>query len=296
MNAAAQRRLTAPLAAIVLLLGVLFLALLAGIGRGVHWARPRAPAPLPAQHAATLPPPVPLEHYALAWQQPLFDPDRKPVAHAASGGGQLGDMQLTGIILTPTLRMALLHNKRSGGTGQELRVREGAALPDGSWTLVDVKPRAAVFDSSSGRVELQLPAGAPIEQVHGGAGAEAGAAPAEASSIPNELPSDTAPTHRLEPPPEGDEQPGGNPQDNNPQDQPAPAESRPDASSPQDDDSGDTNGTSPSGGAAISALRRPARTDMSNDERQAERLRQLKAAIQKRRAEQAGAKANEGDR
>jgi general secretion pathway protein N len=281
MNAAAQRRLTAPLAAAVLLLGLLFLLFLAGIGRGVHWAAPRKPTPLPAQHAATLPPPVPLEHFAPVWQQPLFNPDRKPVAHAASGGGQLGDMQLTGIILTPTLRMALLHNKREGDKGQELRVKEGAGLPDGSWTLVEVRPRSAVFDSTSGRVELQLPAGAPIDQVPGHPGA--GAAPAEASSIPNELPGEDAP-HQLQPP--GDDEGNGDLQN-----QPAPG--TPESSGGADDQD---NGP-PTGGGAISALRGgPARMEMNNEDRQAERLRQLKAAIQKRRAEQAAAKANEGDR
>lgn len=278
MNAAAQRRLTAPLAAAVLVLGLAFLVLLAGVGRGVRWAAPRAPAPLPAQHAATLPAPLPLEHFAPAWQQPLFDPDRKPVAHAASGGGQLGDMQLTGVILTPSLRMALLHNKRDAASGQELRVREGTRLPDGSWTLVEVRPRSAVFDSSSGRVELQLPAGAPIEQLHGGADTS----PAEPSAIPNELP-DESRGHRLQPPPEQ----GEDTQDGAPQDQPEPA---PPPSSSQGDE-GDS-----SGGGAISALRGgPVRMEMGNDERQAERLRQLKAAIEKRRAEQA-AKAHEGDR
>jgi general secretion pathway protein N len=281
MNAAAQRRLTAPLAAAVLLLGVLFLALLAGIGRGVHWAPPRAPAPLPAQHAATLPPPVPLEHFAPVWQQPLFDPDRKPVAHAASGGGQLGDMQLTGIIMTPTMRMALLHNKREGDTGQELRVREGTRLPDGSWTLVEVRPRSAVFDSASGRVELKLPAGAPIEQHAGSAPA---GKPAGASSIPNELPEDSG-EHQLEPAPEDDQQNG------NPPSQPS---SNP--GNAQSSGGGDEN-PRPTGGVALSALRGgPARADISNDERQAERLRQLKAAIEKRRADQAAAKANQGDR
>ena len=279
MNAASQRRLTAPLAAAVLLLGLLFLSFLAGIGRGVHWATPRKPAPLPAQHAATLPPPVPLEHFAPVWQQPLFNPDRKPVAHAASGGGQLGDMQLTGIILTPTLRMALLHNKREGDKTQELRVKEGASLPDGSWTLVEVRPRSAVFDSTSGRVELQLPVGAPIDQIPGKPGA--GAAPAEASSIPNELPGEDEPHHLLPPGENGQD-------DTQPQDQPAPSESS--------GDGGEGN-EPPSGGGAISALRGgPARMEMNNEDRQAERLRQLKAAIEKRRAEQAAAKANEGDR
>lgn len=285
MNAAAQRRLTAPLAAAVLLLGLLFLLFLAGIGRGVHWEPPRKPAPLPAQHAATLPPPVPVEHFAPVWQQPLFNPDRKPVAHAASGGGgQLGDMQLTGIILTPTLRMALLHNKREGEHGEELRVKEGASLPDGSWTLVEVKPRSAVFDSTGGRVELQLPAGAPIDQVRGSRGAAA--APVGASSIPDELPGEDAP-HQLQPP--GDDEGNGDLQN-----QPAPG--TPESSGGADDQDGQDGG-SPTGGAAISALRGgPARMEMTNQARQAERLRQLRAAIEKRRAEQAAAKANEGDR
>ncbi|MGN2251627.1 hypothetical protein ACFWZ1_16275 [Frateuria sp. GZRe14] len=280
MNAAAQRRLTVPLAAATLVLGVVFLALLAGIGRGVHWAPPRAPTPLPAQHAATLPPPVPLDHYAPVWQQPLFNPDRKPVAHAASGGSQLGDMQLTGIILTPTLRMALLHNKRQADKNQELRVKEGASLPDGSWTLVEVKPRSALFDSSSGRVELQLPAGVPIDQVRGN--------PAGASSVP-ELPDEVIDrSHRLQPPDEDD-------QNGNPSDEPGPG---PGPGIPQNRGSDNDANAPPGGGAAISGMRggAPARMDMTNEDRQAERLRQLKAAIQKRRAEQAAAKAHEGDR
>jgi general secretion pathway protein N len=277
MNAAAQRRLTVPLVAATVVLGVLFLALLAGIGRGVHWAPPRAAAPLPTQHAATLPPPVPLDHYAPVWQQPLFNPDRKPVAHAASGGSQLGDMQLTGIILTPTLRMALLRNKREADKNQALRVKEGASLPDGSWTLVEVKPRSAVFDSSSGRIELQLPAGVPIDQVRGG--------PAEATSVPV-LPDEVIDrSHHLQPPEEDD-------QDGNPQDQPGA-----DAGAPED--GGDAGDNAPPGdGGAAPGLRggAPARMEMTNEDRQAERLRQLKAAIQKRRAEQAAAKAHEGDR
>jgi general secretion pathway protein N len=192
-------------------------------------------------------------------------------------------MQLTGIILTPTLRMALLHNTRQGNPGQELRVREGTRLPDGSWTLVEVKPRSAVFDSSSGRVELQLPAGAPIDQVRGPG---PGGVPAEDSSVPSELPEGVINrTHRLRPPDEDDQQ------DGNPQDQPGPG-------TPESSDGTDEqDNPPPNGGAALSALRGgPARMDMTNDERQAERLRQLRAAIEKRRAEQAAAKANEGDR
>lgn len=160
MNAAAQRRLTPVLGGVAVLFGVLLLVLLAGVGRGVSWGPERAAAPLPPAHDQGLPPPVPLAQFSAVWLQPLFSNDRKPSLHAASGGASLGDMQLTGIILTPPLHMALLRDK-SGE--HEVRVRQGDALPDGSWRLVDLRPRSAVFESSSGRTELQLPAGAPID-------------------------------------------------------------------------------------------------------------------------------------
>ncbi|HKR76990.1 MAG TPA: hypothetical protein VJR95_10005 [Rhodanobacter sp.] len=161
MNAASQRRLTPVLVILALLLGVLWLALLAGFGRGVHWNAPRA-TNLPSASAkhAGLPTPLPLAEFAPVWQQSLFSPDRKPEAHAASGGSSLGDLALTGIILTPQLHMALLHDK-SGN--KELRLREGQSLPDGSLSLVEVKPRSVILDSAQGRTELKLPAGAPID-------------------------------------------------------------------------------------------------------------------------------------
>ncbi len=160
MNAAAQRRLTPLLGGVAALFGALLLVLLAGVGRGVSWGPPRPATPLPPAHDQGLPPPVPLAQFSAVWTQPLFNNDRKPTVHAAAGGASLGDMSLTGIILTPPLHMALLRNK-SGE--HEVRVREGDTLPDGSWRLVELKPRAAVFESGSGRTELELPAGAPID-------------------------------------------------------------------------------------------------------------------------------------
>jgi len=169
MNAAAQRRLTPLLAGTAVLLAVLWLALLAGLGRGVQWEAPRTAGRLPAAgKAAALPPPLPPAHFAAVWQQSLFSPDRKPEAHAVSGGSSLGDLELTGIILTPQVRIALLHDKDGK---QGLRVREGQALPDGSATLVEVKSRAVIFDGAQGRTELKLPAGAPIDTAAPAAGA-----------------------------------------------------------------------------------------------------------------------------
>lgn len=161
MNAANQRQLTPILVALVVLLSAVLLLLLSGVGREAKWDAPRSLAALPPTgNPADLPQPLPLQRFALVWQKPLFSPDRKPVARAADGDSNLGDLELTGIILTPGLRMVLLHDKNGD---KQVRLHEGEALPDGSVKLVEVRPRSALFDSSAGRTELKLPAGAPID-------------------------------------------------------------------------------------------------------------------------------------
>lgn len=170
MNAAAQRRLTPVFAATVAVLGIAFLTLLFGAGRGVQWDAPRVTPPLPALHNVALPTPPALQSFAQVWEHPLFSSDRKPIVSSGgdSGGVSLGDLQLTGVILTPTLHMALLGPAHDNGNknddSQEVRVKEGANVPDTSWKLIKVLPRSAVFASPSGRTELKLPAGAPIDQ------------------------------------------------------------------------------------------------------------------------------------
>lgn len=166
MNAAAQRRLTPVAGVAVAVLGVVLLTLLFGAGRGVSWDPPRPVPPLPATHAVTLPTPPPLPSYAQTWEHPLFSADRKPIVTAGgSEGVSLGDLQLTGIILTPSLHMALLGPVNSkGDDDKQVSVREGSTLPDSSWKLIQVLPRSAIFASPNGRTELKLPAGAPIDQ------------------------------------------------------------------------------------------------------------------------------------
>jgi general secretion pathway protein N len=168
MNAAAQRRLTPMFAATVAVFGLLLLSMLFGVGRGVRWDAPRVTPPLPAAHPVTLPTPPVLQTYAQVWEHPLFSGDRKPIVSSGgdSGGVSLGDLQLTGVILTPTLHMALLgpSHDTKGDESQEVRVKEGANVPDTTWKLIKVLPRSAIFASSSGRTELKLPAGAPIDQ------------------------------------------------------------------------------------------------------------------------------------
>lgn len=170
MNAAHQRRLTPVLAGTAIALGALWLMLLAGVGRGERWNPPHAASPLPATAGATdLPRMQPLQEFALVWQKPLFNPDRKPAVRAADGSAP-GDLELTGVIITPTLRMALLHDKTGD---RQLRLRVGESLPDGSVSLVELHPRSALVDASGGRVELKLPAGAPIDMPKPGSQADA---------------------------------------------------------------------------------------------------------------------------
>jgi len=209
MNAASQRRLTPVFGAAVTVFGIALLALLLGAGRGVAWSPPReTPAP-PAMHNVALPAPPALQTYAPTWEHPLFSSDRKPIVSSGSesGGVSLGDLQLTGIILTPTLHMALLGPAKSdsnkGDESQEVRVREGASLPDGSWKLIKVLPRSAIFASASGRTELKLPAGAPIDQ------------PASNAAPPGAIPMNGPPgmqvqNHATPPPPPGGPMPSNN--------------------------------------------------------------------------------------
>jgi general secretion pathway protein N len=179
MNAASQRRLTPVFAAAVAVLGIVLVSLLFGVGHGVSWDPPRPVPPLPAVRAVTLPTPAPLPSYAQTWEHPLFSADRKPIVTQGGGseGVSLGDLQLTGIILTPKLHIALLGPVNGKDEDKQVSVREGATLPDSNWKLIQVLPRSAIFTSPSGRTELKLPAGAPIDQPAPRPNAPAGAVP-----------------------------------------------------------------------------------------------------------------------
>ena len=276
MNAATERRLTLPLIALVVLLAAVLLTLLGGLGRDVQWNPPRpaaAAANTPAS-AARLPPPTPLARYAEVWQKPLFSPDRKPSAHAAGGTSNIGELQLTGIILTPQLRMALLRNANGG---QEIRVREGSALPDGSSTLVELQPRAAVFDSSSGRTELKLPAGAPIDLPRGD---ELGAPP------PGSPATEAGPPGR-----DNGSGLSGEPEDE--------SENQPNTwTSNADEGAGAKPEAAPPPRTSLLPAAPRTSPPPQGDARhlQDARVRQLRDAIRKRRAEQAAPATHEGDR
>jgi general secretion pathway protein N len=213
MNAAAQRRLTPLLGGIAAVLAVVFVVLFSGLGRTVHWNSPLPTPPLPEMHNDSgMPTPQPLERYAAIWQRPLFNPDRKPVMRAAGESANLGDMELTGIIMTPTLRVALLRSKDGD---KDVRIREGTTMPDGSVKLVQLQPRSAVFEASGTRTELKLPSGAPVTPL-AKAGSNNGT-PTPVGAVPNPPPDTNNPPQMqirhvpgVQPVPPGDQQPGQN--------------------------------------------------------------------------------------
>lgn len=157
MNAADQRRLSPWLAGACLLLAVVWAVLLAGAGRGIRWDAPTATRPLPAAgHDGAVVDAPPLKAYAEVWQRPLFTTDRRPVPVTAASDGQdasLDNLRLTGVILAPGMRMALLSDPDDGRT---IRVAEGAHVGSGDWVLQSLEPRSAAFAGHGRVVRLDL--------------------------------------------------------------------------------------------------------------------------------------------
>jgi general secretion pathway protein N len=156
MNAADRRRLTPALGIVAAVLLLLLIALWTGLGRGAHWHDDAAPPRLPPAGAATPAPSVPpLGRYADVWEHPLFSPTRTPAPAAGGDDTASGDLVLTGVIMLPGLKMAILHDKTRN---KDYRVIEGQPSQEGP-SLVELHPRSAVVDSSGSRLQLQLISG-----------------------------------------------------------------------------------------------------------------------------------------
>ncbi|MGH8214521.1 MAG: hypothetical protein ACREPZ_02335 [Rhodanobacteraceae bacterium] len=157
MNAADRRRLTPVIGMLAVVLAALLIALWMGLGSGVGW-RDAATAPPPPRVESTTPPPAvgPLKQYSVVWQRPLFSPTRTPEPAAGRESGSSGDLQLTGVIMLPGLKMAILHDK---ATGKDYRVIDGQPSR-GSPVLVELHPRSAVVESGGSRLQLRLVPGA----------------------------------------------------------------------------------------------------------------------------------------
>ncbi len=167
------QRLILTLGSVALLLGAVLVAQKFGLGDGYQLApldpgEGRAPpAAAPARRSMVL---KPFPSYDVLLQRPLFNEDRKPtpieeeVSAAPQATVAALDAQLTGIILMPNTKLAML---RENASGKGLRVRLGNELHGAlaGWKLVDLQPRKAVFEAQGqGRQELELAvdmAGAP---------------------------------------------------------------------------------------------------------------------------------------
>jgi general secretion pathway protein N len=150
---------------------VLWLAALLGLGSAVSpTSRIAGDESLPQVKPASPDRIGPLGQYAEAAARPLFTSDRRPrsfLATAPDGGNttdaqsQTLDFILTGVLISPQVRMAFL--QPSAG-GESVRVREGGS-PEGAsgWRLVEVQPRRAIFQGSGGEstLDLRIFGGAP---------------------------------------------------------------------------------------------------------------------------------------
>ncbi|MEO6065512.1 MAG: hypothetical protein ABIP49_07035 [Lysobacterales bacterium] len=159
------QRLLLVLGIVALLLAAVLTAQKFGLGDGYRLAPLGATGREPAPHEATGRRNAGLESFATydeLLRRPLFNEDRKPTpvdeetTEAPVATVAALDAQLTGVILMPRVKLAMI---RENASGKGLRVRLGGEL-DGAlsgWKLVELEPRKAVFEAQGqGRQELEL--------------------------------------------------------------------------------------------------------------------------------------------
>lgn len=159
MNAADRRRLSGVLMVAVAVSAAAWLLLLNGAGSRLRRDPPHPPPPLPP--AANAPPPIAAGAAAdpAIWQHPLFWADRQSPAGGGGDaqGGSSGELELTGVIMDGSLRVALLRDRASG---KSFVLRPGTAV--GRWRLLRLSPRRAVLAGSGGeQLDLPLKSAAP---------------------------------------------------------------------------------------------------------------------------------------
>lgn len=100
----------------------------------------------------------PADQYRAIAERPLFASDRRPHPFFLEGGeGQQPDegfdYVLTSVLLTPKVRLAIVHRQEGG---EPLRVKLDEPLAQSGWRLVELTPRSAVFEGPQGRRSLDL--------------------------------------------------------------------------------------------------------------------------------------------
>ncbi len=194
MNVRAARLTTRILAATCGVLLLLLVVQYAGFGRGYRWdTQPRDgedahALPTIDQHTPQMPAPG---TYTAIDAHPLFNEDRQPspidaLADADAGAPPVNplNVQLTGVIIDEInhVRVAMLLDRTRN---QPISLKVGMPLEgdQAAWTLVELKPRVAVFRSAAAEtteVELETAGGAPA----GPAGGPRAAPPRAPLSMP----------------------------------------------------------------------------------------------------------------
>ncbi|QGW64104.1 general secretion pathway protein GspN [Lysobacter soli] len=138
--------------------------LLAVFGMGRHAqaleADPGLLRPLPNARPAAPQRLGPLSQYAAIAQRPLFSQDRLPKPFFLQGEGEgegqqtAFDYVLTSVLITPTLKMAIL---QPADGSESVRVKLGE-VPEShpAWRLTSLDARSAVFEGPEGRREMTL--------------------------------------------------------------------------------------------------------------------------------------------
>jgi general secretion pathway protein N len=188
---------------------VLWVLSLLGLGEYVQLLPddPSLAARLPQLAAASPERLGPLSQYAETSARPLFSEDRRPQPFSIAPEGDANappafDFILTSVLLTPTLKMAIVQPS-AGGESTRIKLGDAAAAQP-SWRLTALNPRSAIFDGPDGQKTLDL-------RVYDGTGGESptadhatsqaginpsamnpagkpGLRPAISPSIPNEQP------------------------------------------------------------------------------------------------------------
>lgn len=167
MNVRAARLLTKALAGVCGVLTLCALVQYAGYGRGYGWLPDEEGDGSHLQVGAIDSQPVrlpPASAFASIEAHPLFNDDRQP-APVSEGVSEESvpppsplNVALTGVILDAShdVRVAMVQDK---ARNQPVALRVGMPLEgdQASWTLVEVKPRAAVFRSAANETtEIEL--------------------------------------------------------------------------------------------------------------------------------------------
>lgn len=187
MSTQAAKLLSAILAGVCGVLLLLALAMQFGFGRGYSWLQPDGDSAQVASVAIDktpfkLPPET---QFADTTARPLFNDDRKPTPDSPDAPDTPPppkvplNIALTGVILTPQLHLAMVHDKLKN---KDMALKEGMPMDgdQGGWILTRINPRSAVFRETSGEeveVELSSAVAGPTPAVNARPGAQAVVAP-----------------------------------------------------------------------------------------------------------------------